>query len=80
MILDLSGADLGHEFKIVGGRYDGEHGQSLDYFSVIGDGEEFVDDFATMTAGHVRTDYGPIARYVPESMWCRQRPVGPQLP
>lgn len=73
MILDLSGADLGHEFKIVGGRYDGEHGQSLDYFSVIGDGEEFVDDFATMTAGHVRTDYGPIARYVPEPMWRLQR-------
>lgn len=75
MIIDLSGADLGQEFKIVGGRYDGEHGESLDYFYVVGDGEgivEIVDDFATMTAGHVRTDYGPVATYVPEPMWRRQ--------
>ena len=59
----------GREFKIVGGKWDGEHGNSLDlcYWR----DEEFVDEFALKTAGHVRTDLGSTATYVPRSIWRR---------
>jgi hypothetical protein len=67
----LSDADLGHEFKIVGDRWDGEQGHSID--ACHWQGDEFVDEFAAMFKGHVRTDLGPVATYTPEAIWLRQR-------
>jgi len=66
----LSDADLGHEFKIVGGCWDGEQGHSID--ACRWEGEEFVDEFAEMIRGHVRTDLGPVATYTPQAIWLRQ--------
>jgi len=70
MWLDLRDADLGHEFKIQGGRRDGLEGNSLDLFRVSDDGEVW-DEFETVTTDHVRTDLGPIATYVPRGLWER---------
>ena len=70
MLLDLREYDPGQPFKLVGGQSDGEQGQSSEYWYTLRNGE-FVDDFAAMTADHVRIDLGPVATYVPESMWRR---------
>ena len=70
-LLDMSNADLGHEFKIVGGPWDGESGHSLDFVYYDAGVEDVIDEFEALVTDHVRVDLGPVATYVPRHIWTR---------
>lgn len=73
MLLDLSKAYMGREFRVNGGPSCGEAGNDLDHHYMTDEGD-LIDGLRE--AGYVRTDlggrltytWGPIVRG-----WCRER-------